>query len=324
MDLLEDPAIFRLRLAGCHRLRRGLPKRFAAACTDICRMGADGETAPAGGFRQSGAAAGRQDPTAFRARVCASTGSQGSGHFACSQGRNAETGSRGAEVRGVSAASTVRAARWARARSYTAPLIRPTSRLRLHPRLRLHLHPRLRRGLLREPGRTVRNTRRALPPLRFRLLPRNSCLPSRGSPAARSIRKMFCKRREASPLWGVAAKQVAGGLALELPEDALAEATKLETLRNAFHHFEVLEVRKEEARTVAVAKPLFVQAAALRIEIAGGEPKTSAAAISPSMSSKSASLARAGRPRMCAACSSGGRKRPTRQSCPAAWTRTRC
>ena len=71
-------------------------------------------------------------------------------------------------------------------------------------------------------------------------------------------------------IMGAAASQVAGGLALDLPGDAFAEATKLETLQRALRHYHVAGVRTEEARTVVTAEPLFIRASGLTIKIAGG------------------------------------------------------
>ena len=69
---------------------------------------------------------------------------------------------------------------------------------------------------------------------------------------------------------GASAVPVAGGLALELPEGVFEEAKKLETLKNAFRHYEVLAVEPEEARVIVALEPRFIRASDLTIKIAGG------------------------------------------------------
>jgi hypothetical protein len=67
---------------------------------------------------------------------------------------------------------------------------------------------------------------------------------------------------------GTAAARVAGDLVVTLPEEALAEAARADTLGKALPHYQVLGVRTEEARTVVTAEPLFIRASDLKIKVA--------------------------------------------------------
>ena len=67
---------------------------------------------------------------------------------------------------------------------------------------------------------------------------------------------------------GTAATRVAGELVVTLPEEALAEAARIDTLRTALPHYQVLGVRTEETRTIVTAEPLFIRASDLKIKIA--------------------------------------------------------
>ena len=67
---------------------------------------------------------------------------------------------------------------------------------------------------------------------------------------------------------GTAAARVAGELVVTLPEEALAEAARTDTLQKALSHYQVLGVRTEEARTIVTAEPLFIRASDLKIKIA--------------------------------------------------------
>jgi hypothetical protein len=69
---------------------------------------------------------------------------------------------------------------------------------------------------------------------------------------------------------GTSAAHVGDSLVLSLPEDAAAEATKLPALKNALPHYEVSDVREEQARTVVTVKPRFSRVASLTVKIAGG------------------------------------------------------
>ena len=67
---------------------------------------------------------------------------------------------------------------------------------------------------------------------------------------------------------GTAAARVAGELVVTLPEEALAEAARIDTLRAALPHYQVVGVRTEEGRTIVSVEPLFIRASDLKIKIA--------------------------------------------------------
>jgi hypothetical protein len=67
---------------------------------------------------------------------------------------------------------------------------------------------------------------------------------------------------------GTAAARVAGELVVTLPEEALAEAARIDTLQAALPHYQVVGVRTDEARTIVSVKPLFIRASDLKIKIA--------------------------------------------------------
>ncbi len=68
-------------------------------------------------------------------------------------------------------------------------------------------------------------------------------------------------------IMGAVASPVAGGMTVSVPEDAVAEATKPETIEKAIRHYHVLDVRAEEGRTVVEMEPRFVRASDLTIKI---------------------------------------------------------
>ena len=67
---------------------------------------------------------------------------------------------------------------------------------------------------------------------------------------------------------GTAAARIAGELVVTLPEEALAQATRIDTLQAALPHYRVVGVRTEEARTIVSVEPLFIRASDLKIRIA--------------------------------------------------------
>ena len=162
------------------------------------------------------------------------------------------------------------------------------------------------------------------PPPQPRLLPGNSCLPSRANPETRSTRARFFRRREASPSWVRPRARSPADWPWTCPAMLFAEATKLETLQRALPHYQVSGARTEEARTVVTAQPLFIRASGLTIKIAcGGVENVSGCELALDVF-KIRRLGACLAPQTRRACGSARREHPTRRTCPAMRTRARC
>jgi len=68
---------------------------------------------------------------------------------------------------------------------------------------------------------------------------------------------------------GTSAARVAGSLVLSLPEEALAEATKVPALEKALPHYAVSDARVEGTRAVVTVEPRFAWASDITVKIAG-------------------------------------------------------